>query len=371
MSVIAATICLVACHGASADHFATFAEYLKSQGCNVRIYAGEHALPKLRERNADVHMTFSIEGQDQTAVADQIAKSCAAATVVITDVGHAFGAKIHRSLDQLAPRVVHMAYYDNPEPYVPGGYSETAAQVMLAAQRILFANANLADSQLYSAPNHAIDLGNRKRIGIGYYPVQQADLIAKRRETEKLKEEDKKILVYFGGNNKEYFNYAFPAFIKHIKDSLLTRDLSNLVIILQQHPAAIKENRDGQLFLDFAKYCEGRKGAPQCIVSDFKSDRAQVIADAAMYYQTSMGPQFVLAGIPTIQIGHETYPDILVRSGLSPSVTDADGFIRFLDKQNSADANTQRALIYEGLGIKANWGEILLKSCKIISPPLS
>ncbi len=56
------------------------------------------------------------------------------------------------------------------------------------------------------------------------------------------------------------------------------------------------------------------------------------MADAAFYYQTSMGPQFVLAGIPTVQIAHETYQDILVKNKLSPSVTDVEQFLDVLDE---------------------------------------
>ena len=90
------------------------------------------------------------------------------------------------------------------------------------------------------------------------------------------------------------------------------------------------------------------------ILSDFTSDDAQVLADAALYYQTSMGPLFVLGGSPVIQIGHEVYADIVVREGIAPTVTSADQFIavlKDLDKQindNPKNAQKLKNLIFKG-----------------------
>jgi hypothetical protein len=41
---ISIAVCLIACHGAPADHFATYAEVLIKQGYDVKIYATGPAL---------------------------------------------------------------------------------------------------------------------------------------------------------------------------------------------------------------------------------------------------------------------------------------------------------------------------------------
>lgn len=346
------SVCFIASHGGSADHFATFFEHLSKDHRNIQLFGSGPAVKKFEEKKIRPHGSFSIEGknpQEEDDLAEQIAKACSLAYIVITDVGNPFDIKIQKALALHAPKVIRYSYYDNPEPYVPGGYSEVATQVMLASQGIIFANANLAES-------FPLDL---KKIGIGYYPISQAEKIAQRRAMEHrearcaffakhhLEDKGQKVLVYFGGNNEEYFSRAFPAFLEILKHAMNERDL---VIVLQQHPAAKTLNRD-------VNQCGSK-----IIISDFNSDEAQVLADVALYYQTSMGPQFILAGIPTIQIGHEPFQDILVKNGLCPSVTTSHHFLKALDTQHQGEI--PREIIFNGLGIKENWLEILKHSIK-------
>lgn len=93
---------------------------------------------------------------------------------------------------------------------------------------------------------------------------------------------------------------------------------------------------------------------PKIIISSFSSDDAQVLADAACCYQTSMGPQFVLAGIPTFQIGHETYEDILVKHHLADSVTNAEQLKQEVGSLKDNKTISRKDLL-DGLGIKENW----------------
>ena len=149
-----------------------------------------------------------------------------------------------------------------------------------------------------------------------------------------------KILVYFGGNNDVYFEKAFPAFLRLVEESNL--DPSQYLVLFQQHPGARAKNRDGKL-------AEG-----QLILSELPSEEAQILADAALYYQTSMGPQFALAHIPPIQVGHETFPDLLVRSGLAPSATTPDELLRALGRL-TVKTELQEEKLLEALGISKNW----------------
>lgn len=364
-----AAICFIACHGGPADHFSTYAEALSKQGYNVQVHATGPALKKFQDRAVEVKFPFSLESlnpDEEDELATTIAKTCSKASVVLTDVGHAFDIKIHIALKTHAENTPRFAYYDNPEPFVPGGYSTTAADVIGLAQGVLFANATLAHSNNYSAPGKEIDFTHKKRFGIGYYPVAQAEKIAEKRRLEHdifraafltangLHDTGQKILVYFGGNNEEYFSKAFPAFLDILEKTSAETDLGNYVVVLQQHPGAKVKNLDGSQVQNWLTANYKKTTMPKIIISDFSSDQAQILADAALYYQTSMGPQFALAGIPAIQTGHETYDDILVRNKLAPSAVTAEGFIQVLEYIEKPQEISKQDLL-NSLGIKEDW----------------
>ena len=233
---------------------------------------------------------------------------------------------------------------------------------MLAAQRVLFANANLAKVPIYQAPSEEVKLAPERRFGLGYYPIAQAETIGKRRTLEHelirsellskyaLVDQGQRILVYTGGNNEEYFTKAFPAFLQILDKASQQEDLSNIIVVLQQHPGAKEKNLDRRLFEEWQV-----SGGPRLIVSEMNSDDAQVVADGILYYQTSMGPQFVIAGIPTIQVGHNTYEDILVKNNLCSTGTDASGFLKALEVKIVSNRET----IEQGLGIRSDWADAL------------
>jgi hypothetical protein len=372
MSLAISTICFIACHGGPADHFATYAQALTQHGYHVDVYATGPALKKFQERGMQVK-SFSLDDLPSEAednLADQIARTCSSASVVITDVGHPFNIKMQKALE--ATKVTHLAYYDNPEPFVPGGYSKIAAEVMQIAQGILFANATLANAKIYNGLEEEIDFGHKKRFGIGYYPVDQAEKISKRRALEQkaarstlleksgIKDENQKVWVYFGGNNDEYFANAFPAFLRFLEEAMEQVDFSKIVIVIQQHPGAKAKNLDGQRVDEWKEKFAHKASAPKLLMSDFSSDEAQVVADAAFYYQTSMGPQFALAHIPSTQIGHKPYEDILVKNQMAFSVSSADQLIdRAKNLNQGVEKNLQRDVILNKLGIKPDWFKAL------------
>lgn len=325
---ITTAIALIACHGASADHFSVFAQKLLDEGYLVQIYASEHAVKKFQDRNIPITMVF------ERGEVKEVAEACQG-LVVLTDVGSPTAIALQKAFAGRA-----MAYYDNPEPFVLGGYSDVANEVMQVAEKVLFANANLATSPLMDVPLE-------KRVGIGYYPIAQAEKIAKRRAVERedmrkrwfeqqgIEDRGQKLLVYIGGNNEEYFNKAFPAFLE-----FLEQDLPGYIFILQQHPAV-----------------KGKQQySPKLVLSDWTTDDISVIADGALYYQTSMGPQLALAGIPIVQIGHQTYEDVMVRSGICPSVTKSEEFADILQNFKLSE---DKELIYQSIGIREDWLERL------------
>lgn len=360
---VSAAICFIASHGGPADHFATFAEDLTQRGYKVEIYASGPALQKFEQRGAKNLHPFSLDNTSEKERAVEVAKACSKAAVVITDVGHPFNISLQQALSEEAPKTLRCAYYDNPEPFVPGGYSTVAAKVMIAAERVLFANGKLASGKISEEDSKEIPLPNEKRVGIGYYPLAQAEKIGARRHSdrevvrknlfEQLRLEDRgqKVVVYTGGNNREYFQNAFPALLRFLKGL----DLSKFVFLLQQHPGAKGQNIDGELL---QKWKSEEKGVVPFFVSGMSSEDSQVIADGILYYQTSMGPQFILAGIPTIQVGPEPYEDILVRNGLCAVATSSDGLQNALASLGERKGAELGAVERE-LGIHADWSDKL------------
>jgi hypothetical protein len=381
VSLSNAMVCFIACHGGPADHFATYADALIQQGLDVHIFATGPALKKFQDRKVEVKSPFSLDNLDsekEDELAKGIAKTFAASVatmMVITDVGHAFDIKLQKALKKYTFLAPHYAYYDNPEPFVPGGYSSTAAQVMQIAKGVFFANATLPFDKLYSEDKKEIDLTNKKLVGIGYYPVTQAETIAEKRKSEhkservaflmknNMKDTGQKVWVYFGGNNEEYFSSAFPAFLSLLAESAEVIDLKNKVIVIQQHPGAKAKNLDGLQVSAWLEKFGNHPNMPKVIMSDFSTDYAQIIAEAALYYQTSMGPQFLLEGIPTIQVGHKTNEDILYRNLLAPSAIKVTEFVSCIELlEKGILGHSSKETILSALGVKPDWPIILEKA---------
>lgn len=370
---ISTTIALIACHGGPADHFATYAKALTEKGYKVEIHATGAALKKLEQCGAKVDLCFDLDGkslEQQDKLAKRITESFSKASIVITDVGHPFDETLQKALKE--KEITHFAYYDNPEDFVPGGYSSTAAKVIEFAQGVFFANANLASATIYREPGKEIDITGKKRVGVGYYPLGQAKVVTEKRKTEHeakrsalLKQHDiedtgQKVCVYFGGNNEEYFEKAFPAFLSFLQAEDL--NTKNIVLVVHQHPGAKEKNLDVQK-LNACLKSFSDKAKPKVIVSDFSSVEAQVLADVVFYYQTSMAAQFILSGIPTIQVGHKIYEDLLVRNHLIPTAVSSEQFVQIIGNLKNMEEQPGEAVL-EGLGYRESWSEILENAIK-------
>lgn len=374
MSIPAVTF--IVCHAGPAGHFSAFTESLLQKGYKVQIYASGPALNQFK----DCHVVSSFSNfEERTAI--ELAERCKNSDVVITDVGHPFAIAMQKACASRAPNVLRLAYYDNPEEYVPGGYSRTAEQVMKAAHRVLFANANLASA----VPSEALPLDPKKKIGIGFYPITQVEEIARRRAVEQVKirgeffsryggldDRGQKIFVYAGGNNDEYFSEAFPAFLHLLAAASKKRDLSNTIMVLQQHPGAKERNIDGMLAQKWIDQMEkeGAK-APRFVFSHLNSADAQVVADAMLYYQTSMAPGFVLAGIPTIQVGHKPFRDILVKQDLCFVATNTDGLLNSLIRSQEPKESESGQSVRKGLGIETAWADRLERAISARIPVIN
>ncbi len=242
---------------------------------------------------------------------------------------------------------------------------------MLLAQRTLFANANLAKTPLYQAPSQEIRLDAARKIGVGFYPLKEAEKLVQRRESERdalrarflaahsLVDKGQRLLVYLGGNNEVYFSSALPACLRLFTEAMKETDLSNYIVVFQQHPGAKARQKDAALCQSWISQQGQHAQAPQWILSELRTDEALVAADAVLYYQTSMGPQCALAHIPTIQVGHEVYEDVLVKAGLCAVATKSHDLSRALAHLEVPSASDED--LKQRLGIRADWIEQMTK----------
>lgn len=378
--VIFASICFFALHGGPADHFATYGEALEKEERAVHYYAAGPAYKTLKNRAVE-EIVFVVEADGADKVADQLIKRCAEpGSMLITDMGHPFSAKLQAAIKKQKPELTCIGYYDNPEPFVPGGYSHVVAQVCDHADWVLFANKALTATPIYKTPGEAIDLPFSKRRGVGYYPLEKSEKIKRQRLEKKdssrkalfehLQREDKgeKILVYAGGNNEVYFEKALPAFLSMICETIAQgHDLSDLIIVFQQHPGAKIINRDLKLVDEKLGQIEEKVS---WIASPFSTDQAFNFADSIWYYQTSMSPLFALADIPAVQVGHEVYEDLLVRNQLCDVVYNKAHFLKALQRVRKGEHGSFQEEIHQALGTDPHPMEQLKKALGIYLPSL-
>lgn len=384
---VPAEVCFVACHPAAGAHFADFYYELTKQGrVRCRMVATEKAAEELARRKVPVHDFFygkqsktlkDLPEDEQEQLAASVAKICSTARWVITDLGQEFSAKVQDKLAERYPHIVRIAYYDNPEPFVPGGYSTTAAKVIQKAQAVLFANAKLAGVPLYSTPDQPIDLSGKQLIGLGYGNFQEIQDLREKRvsahlslKKSLLQPNTSSLAVYFGGANDVYYGQAFPRFLEILSESAQAEDLSSLTILVQQHPRSILEgNRDGMLLHEWKKTASPK--APKVAISSSPFNDALTAADLALYYQTGAAAKFMLVGVPTAQIGHEPFKDLLVRNGFCPAINESNQFLDlFKNFPTSPTEETHNKILNES-GIDPSWADNLADVLQFVPVPAS
>jgi hypothetical protein len=367
------SICFVTAHPNPANHFVEYVQSYEEKGIDCKVIAGKNVSEKFAQVKSKVVVIDPTSLEDEELMT-QIEPEIASQSIVITDIANERWIALQQNLSEKHPSIKRAVYYDNPERYVPGGYSELASKIIDKAQFILFANTSLVHKGIQSQKGVSIGLSQKSMIGIGYYPKSDAQKILQIKNNQKhldkirsslfeknsLSDRNQKIFVYTGGANDEYYNKAFPHFIKLVSE--LTRSnnslLKDTILILQQHPRAKAEgNLDANLVKNFLSSQELPKGF-SFIISDLPTTESLAIADGVFYYQTSMAAQFVFAEIPyVIQIGHDTYTDLLVEAGF-PSVTNPEQLTQILSSKASS-GNVQ--LLERELGIDPEWKENLLK----------
>lgn len=342
------TVCFVTAHPGSAEHFAEFSKVCEERQIPHQVFAGQSVSSKF------AIPVIEIEPSDLSTIQEAVSD----ATCVITDVASEKWAELHLWLAKEHPEIRRICYYENPEPYVPGGYSETAAKVIESAQEVFFANKHLA-----CGVEPPVDLSGKVTKGIGFYNRKNADQILHLKKDpaqllslkNSVTDPNNKILVYIGGANKAYYEEAFPHFVGMLLTTLIHQPeiLENTTFLLQQHPRAKAEgNRDAMLLEQSLAQMELPNGF-QMLISPLSTVEVLAIADKVLYFQTSMAAEFAMAKVPLIaQVGHEPFPDVLMRAGY----LHLESFAQLLHK--NLYENLEQ--VEEQLGIDPNWRENLV-----------
>jgi len=343
-------VCLICTHPNPATHFVEYVQVFEENKISYEIIAGADVAGKFSEFKDKVFVIQSLEALEE---------HCKNKKLVISDISTEILIELFQRLEQKYPSIQRAVLYDNNEKYVGGGYTETARKIIPYAQMILFANANLAKTGIEESPLVLMDVSKLSLIPIGHIPMNEAKSILSNRQdaikksnlraeffqNKGIVDKNQKIYVYVGGANDTYYEKAFPAFL-----DLLLGLKNSSIFLLQQHPRAKEASIDVNLLLS-------TQPKSNVFVSNLSTIESLTIADGVLYYQTNMAAQFPYAGIPWIaQIGHETYDDVLIRSGI-PSITNSDAFEKALS-QEETPISWQR--LEQERGVDSNWKQNLL-----------
>lgn len=341
-----ASVSFLAHHAGPFEHFSHIAPLLEEKGEKTTLYATDVAWNKAQKEGTHCKPFFAEDFQEKDLV------------VIDTATSKEEISQIRKN----SPSAKIYLYYDNPEPYVPGGYSINFAKKLPLVDGVIFANKTLKGQTIYSSLDSPASFGKLDRFYLGYYPTEKAQLIRKKREKmqkalrkaffekNQIVDKGEKLFVYFGGNNEEYFSKAFPHFCFLLSEG--KNSLKNAIFLIHQHPGAKKENRD-------ISHLKKQENLPKIYFSDYDLLEAAALADSVLYFQTSMAPQMILANIPTYQIGHRTYPDVLVKNSLAPSIKSLEDLPLLLEEPPQKEVSFENLL--KAIGSDQNWPSTFLE----------
>jgi len=331
-------------HSLPAEHFVCFERVFRGVVPTYMMF-GDMAKKALNITPLYLDLDL-LDKSDMDAFAEQIAKTCECANIIFISIGHASSGYIVKAIHNSykdTKRII--LYYDNPEAFVPGGYSEVAYAAIEFGKpkEIKIANKNLA----------SLDIGifkgleRVKKIGLGFYPMKQVEDLKKARSRKEMRRE--RVFLYLGGSetNTEYMEKAFPAFLQMLKQMSFEKEPTTLYF--RAHPRS--SGIDFRAVEALSKPGLTVLKAPQDLLESLS------LADYALYYQTSLSPLIVLGGIQAIQVGHEVYHEILVDKGIIPFATTVEELDVVLKRSFSCYSEDA---VYDAVGFDPKWEENLL-----------
>lgn len=345
---IAGTVYFVSSHPNTEQHFSDFCNVLTKRTVSC-------VLIKTDEKEKTISKVFF----------DKVGKGPG---VVITDVGSDKMVDFYLLLKERRPDIVRIAYYDNPEPFVEGGYSANVAKIVPQADAIFFANYNFAKDPVFSSFNMDLKT-DATRFGIGYYPMAKIEALSLKRESKEIRAKLREQFIqnhsiangsflpfYFGGANETYYKEAFPLFLKFLNE-LAEREEKKVpwTVVIQKHPRSGTFEED--VIVKWKK--TAHRFIPNITISKVPFDDALVIADLIWYFQTSASGMFPQMEIPAIQVGNSAYKELLVKAGVIPKAENCQAFIKEThNAQNSLvvkEAYLKKSKVNELYGIEPDW----------------
>ncbi len=336
----------VSMHSLPAEHFMVFESVLKKNSISTQMIMGGVAKRALGSRKPDFDMDI-LTGMEIKEFSNEVAKICECVNIIFVGMGHQFAGHFLEAITRLygdTKRVI--LYYENPEIFVPGGYSELAqAAVSIGKPReIAFANKNLAKEEISVCEG----LEGVKKLGLGYYPMHDIEILKKLR-TERVVDE-KRSWIYLAGAeiNIDYINKALPSFIKMLSEISFEENPTTLVF--RKHPRSSGSDWKRVEALE-------RPGLTILLDEDPILLNTLSAANYAFYYQTSLSPLLVLGGVNPIQVGHEVYHETLVDKGVIPVALNAVELQAILD---SPKKEVAEEIVYDAIGYDPLWENRLL-----------
>lgn len=259
-------------------------------------------------------------------------------------------------LEQLScePNLEKVVYYDNYEPYVAGGYSARAQEMIDLGDHLLLAHGSLRglqndQEQPIKEPSH--------KTHLGYFPTHFAQQLQSARQllAEKKQVQDQRarlfgeaafdaqVIVLLGGANSAYFE-EFEYFIKTLEalatqeslqaSSKATSAAPKRLIVLQSHPRAAERGNDDQIALEVLEERAG-KSLARCGIHLYHGPshstmKVLEVASRVLYHQTTLAPQVAMAGIPIARFGRDPKGDTMTKA-LYPQIESASKLSHYLD----------------------------------------
>lgn len=339
-------VAFIAMHTLPAEHFTIFESVLNKKGISTQMIMGGVAKRALGSRLPDIDMDIWV-GRGVKEFSKAASEACEHSKIIFVGIGHQFsGHFLEAILERYGKSKRVILYYENPEVFVPGGYSELAqAAIVIGKPReIVFANENLAREGISVCEG----LEGVRKLGLGYYLMSDIEIL-KKLQAERGREKGR-VWLYLAGaeTNRDYINKAFPAFINMVSE--ISFEENPITLIFRKHPRSSG--------IDWEQLNALKKPGLTILLDEDSLLNTLAIADYAFYYQTSLSPLLVLAGINTIQVGHEVYHEILVDKGIIPVATNASEFRRILDSPKNEIAEE---VVYDAIGYDPLWENRLLE----------
>lgn len=368
------SVCLVTLHPGPANHFADLTRVLKENGISFEIYAGDNAEKVLREQKVP-HKRISIWSKNSSIgtlpqkeiepIAKLLAHKISSSKLILTDISEDLIVALHNELKALNSKAARFVYYDNPESWVCKDYSDKLkATLEQGVTGVLFANQNLASSQIFCSDKEEIDLSSLKTFGIGFCSTSEIKKLSLLREKKqkirkklfsKLKIDDlnQKVLVYLGGASSSYFEEGFPFFLNLLNKNKDHEFFDSSLLLLQQHPRAkMMGNHDEELLND---------NSLPLAVSPLTTLESLSISDLTYYFQTSMAPKLLLTNVSLLKVAPEGAQDTCSKESL---VSFASSDCDFLTKSQETIGKTlndeDKERLYQLMGYSSSWDELFL-----------